>query len=78
MFRYLRLWDGSPSYSTRECERCIYIVFAQSNLSSTTYVGQVMAYETGLEPDHEYATRTGELGLLLYSIGRLPTRHVDA
>jgi hypothetical protein len=29
-----------------------------------------MAYQTGREPDHEYATRTGELGLLIYSIGR--------
>ncbi|EIN10403.1 MFS general substrate transporter [Punctularia strigosozonata HHB-11173 SS5] len=35
---------------------------------STTYVGQVMAYETGEEPDPEYATRTGELGMLFYSI----------
>lgn len=35
---------------------------------STTYVGQVMAYETGEEPDNELATRTGEFAMLLYSI----------
>jgi solute carrier family 45 protein 1/2/4 len=35
---------------------------------STTYVGQVMAYETGKEPDNELATRSGELAMLLYSI----------
>lgn len=35
---------------------------------STTYVGQVMAYETGKEPDNELATRTGEFAMLLYSI----------
>lgn len=35
---------------------------------STTYVGQVMAYETGEEPDNELATRNGEFAMLLYSI----------
>ncbi|KAG2095085.1 MFS general substrate transporter [Suillus discolor] len=35
---------------------------------STTYVGQVMAYETGEEPDNKLATRTGEFAMLLYSI----------
>ncbi|KAJ2920090.1 hypothetical protein MD484_g361, partial [Candolleomyces efflorescens] len=35
---------------------------------STTYVGQVMAYEMGREPDGEYATRMGERAMLLYSI----------
>ncbi|KAF5387983.1 hypothetical protein D9615_000522 [Tricholomella constricta] len=33
---------------------------------STTYMGQVMAYELQKEPDHEYATRTGEFAMLLY------------
>ncbi|KAF9464426.1 major facilitator superfamily domain-containing protein [Collybia nuda] len=35
---------------------------------STTYMGQVMAYEHQEEPDPEYATRTGELAMLLYSV----------
>ncbi|KAF8205098.1 hypothetical protein BJ912DRAFT_940249 [Pholiota molesta] len=35
---------------------------------STTYMGQVMAYEEGKEPDAELATRTGEFAMLLYSI----------
>ncbi|KAF8663452.1 hypothetical protein AX16_001022 [Volvariella volvacea WC 439] len=35
---------------------------------STTYVGQVMAYELGHEPDHEIAIRTGEFAMLIYSI----------
>jgi len=35
---------------------------------ATTYVGQVMAKETGREPDAEFATRMGNLALLLYSI----------
>ena len=36
---------------------------------STTYVGQVMAQETGKEPDAELATRMGNLALLWYSTG---------
>ncbi|KAL1946895.1 hypothetical protein VTO73DRAFT_14999 [Trametes versicolor] len=35
---------------------------------STTYIGQVMAYELDAEPDHDYATRTGAFAMLLYSI----------
>ncbi|KAF9226586.1 MFS general substrate transporter [Gyrodon lividus] len=35
---------------------------------STTYVGQVMAYQLGQEPDIEIATRTGEFAMLIYSI----------
>ncbi|KAI6047428.1 major facilitator superfamily domain-containing protein [Pisolithus marmoratus] len=35
---------------------------------STTYVGQVMAYQLDEEPDIEHATRIGELAMLLYSI----------
>ncbi|KLO15861.1 MFS general substrate transporter [Schizopora paradoxa] len=35
---------------------------------ATTYVGQVMAQETGKEPDAELATRMGNLALLWYSI----------
>ena len=35
----------------------------------TTYMGQVMAYELGREPDPELATRTGEFAMLMYSIG---------
>ena len=32
-------------------------------------MGQVMAYELNKEPDPEIATRTGELAMLIYSIG---------
>ena len=35
----------------------------------TTYVGQVMALELDREPDADFATRTGEFAMLLYSIG---------
>ncbi|KNZ81557.1 General alpha-glucoside permease [Termitomyces sp. J132] len=35
---------------------------------STTYMGQVMAYELNREPDADYATRVGEFAMLLYSI----------
>ena len=35
----------------------------------TTYVGQVMAYELDAEPDLDYAARTGELAMTIYSIG---------
>ena len=35
----------------------------------TSYMGQVMAYEHNKEPDPELATRTGELAMLIYSIG---------
>lgn len=35
---------------------------------STTYVGQVMAYEQQTEPDKDVATRTGEFAMLIYSI----------
>uniref|UniRef100_D8PPH9 MFS general substrate transporter n=2 Tax=Schizophyllum commune (strain H4-8 / FGSC 9210) TaxID=578458 RepID=D8PPH9_SCHCM len=35
---------------------------------ATTYMGQVMAYELGREPDPELATRTGEFAMLMYSI----------
>jgi solute carrier family 45 protein 1/2/4 len=41
------------------------------SVSSTTYMGQIMAYELGEEPDSEFATRRGELAMLLYSIGEL-------
>lgn len=35
----------------------------------TTYMGQIMAYEMGKEPDPDVATRTGEFAMLLYSLG---------
>jgi len=35
---------------------------------ATTYMGQVMAQELGEEPDADFATRTGERAMLLYSI----------
>ncbi|KAF9268105.1 MFS general substrate transporter [Marasmius fiardii PR-910] len=35
---------------------------------STTYMGQIMAYELDKEPNPDYATRTGEFAMLLYSI----------
>ena len=37
---------------------------------STTYMGQIMAYELDREPDPELATRTGELAMLIYSVGQ--------
>lgn len=35
---------------------------------STTYVGQIMAFELGKEPDHDFAIRSGEFAMLIYSI----------
>jgi len=35
---------------------------------STTYIGQIMAYEEQKDPDHDYATRIGELAMLIYSV----------
>ncbi|KAI0347164.1 MFS general substrate transporter [Trametopsis cervina] len=35
---------------------------------ATTYIGQVMAYELGHEPDNELATRTGEFAMSIYSV----------
>ncbi|THG97610.1 hypothetical protein EW026_g4422 [Hermanssonia centrifuga] len=35
---------------------------------ATTYIGQVMAYELGREPDLDLATRTGEFALTIYSL----------
>ncbi|KZV64590.1 MFS general substrate transporter [Peniophora sp. CONT] len=35
---------------------------------STTYVGQIMAYEMDAEPNAEVATRTGALAMLFYSL----------
>ncbi|VDB98727.1 unnamed protein product [Peniophora sp. CBMAI 1063] len=35
---------------------------------STTYVGQIMAYEEDREPNAEVATRTGALAMLFYSL----------
>ncbi|KAL5527409.1 hypothetical protein ACEPAG_6200 [Sanghuangporus baumii] len=35
---------------------------------ATTYVGQVLAKDTGAEPDHETATRMGDFALLWFSI----------
>jgi len=32
-------------------------------------MGQIMAYELDREPDGDLATRTGELAMLIYSIG---------
>ena len=59
---------GSHSCSTRElCRR--RIKRSQLIALRTTYMGQVMAYELGREPDPELATRTGEFAMLMYSIG---------
>lgn len=35
---------------------------------STTYMGQIMAYEQKKEPNPELATRTGEFAMLIYSV----------
>ncbi|EGO27826.1 hypothetical protein SERLADRAFT_447045 [Serpula lacrymans var. lacrymans S7.9] len=35
---------------------------------ATTYIGQIMAYQNGVEPDKDVATRRGEFALLLYSL----------
>ena len=40
-------------------------------VASTTYIGQVMAYELGREPDHDIATRTGAFAMLIYSLGTI-------
>jgi solute carrier family 45 protein 1/2/4 len=37
---------------------------------ATTYIGQVMAAQIGHEPDPEYATRRGDLALLLNSLSK--------
>ncbi|KAF9451657.1 MFS general substrate transporter [Macrolepiota fuliginosa MF-IS2] len=34
----------------------------------TTYVGQIMAHQIDQEPDHDLATRKGELAMLIYSV----------
>ncbi|KAJ3489701.1 hypothetical protein NLI96_g1934 [Meripilus lineatus] len=52
---------------------CIVQVFAFMGwfpflFYSTTYIGQVMAYESQTEPDRDTATRIGELAMLIYSI----------
>ena len=39
-----------------------------TGINRTTYIGQIMAYEQGSDPDHDIATRTGELAMLIYSI----------
>jgi solute carrier family 45 protein 1/2/4 len=35
-------------------------------------MGQIMAYELDREPDGDLATRTGELAMLIYSVGQCP------
>lgn len=44
---------------------------SEADLCRTTYVGQVMAYEQGIDPDKDLATRTGEFAMLIYSIGAI-------
>lgn len=82
MSKSLRSWDGLsfyiahfgndnwsigfPSSSTRK-SLCMLILFL--NPGRTTYMGQIMAYEMGTEPDPDVATRTGEFAMLIYSIG---------
>ena len=71
MFSSLLSWDGSLSYFTRMFLiwlMKIAVLYSYASVS-TTYMGQIMAYELDREPDPELATRTGELAMLIYSIG---------
>jgi len=52
-------------FPTMNCQQFLLL----SN--STTYVGQIMAYEHNAEPDHDVATRTGEFAMLIFSVGML-------
>jgi hypothetical protein len=68
---YLHLWVGKcPTglYSSKSALIVLPIRFPFL-FYSTTYVGQIMAYEHNKEPDKDVATRAGEFAMLIYSIG---------
>lgn len=67
-YKSSRSWDGSRSSSTRTYYDHLFIVTLFTGINRTTYIGQIMAYEQGSDPDHDIATRTGELAMLIYSI----------
>lgn len=53
------------------CVRCRVVRSCSTNVCKvirTTYIGQVMARQTGKEPDVDDATRTGNFAFLMYSI----------
>ena len=77
MFSFLRSWVGFPSFSMRELQYLYLPLFRAAEKRAvtycmsyrTTYIGQVMAQQTGEEPDTETATRMGYLALLWFSLG---------
>jgi hypothetical protein len=62
--------SGFRSYSTRTSFSPVFSDDAKITSRSTTYVGQVMAYQNGEEPDADIAVRKGEFAMLIYSIGQ--------
>lgn len=81
MFSFLRSWVGFPSFSMRELQYLHLPLFQIAKERAvtyrmsyrTTYIGQVMAQQTGEEPDTETATRMGYLALLWFSLGIIPS-----
>lgn len=66
---YVQLNEGFPFYSTRMFPSFSNMLLdCQVSNPSTTYIGQVMAEETGEDPDVDTAARTGNLAMLLFSI----------
>ena len=63
--------SGFRSYFTRTSFSPVVSDAAKITSRSTTYVGQVMAYQNGEEPDATIAVRKGEFAMLIYSIGQL-------
>ncbi|KAH9482373.1 General alpha-glucoside permease [Psilocybe cubensis] len=59
-----------PKPIRRVCfvQLCAFMGWFPFLFYSTTYMGQIMAYEQNKEPDAELATRTGELAMLIYSV----------
>ncbi|KDR83615.1 hypothetical protein GALMADRAFT_235899 [Galerina marginata CBS 339.88] len=59
-----------PKPIRRVCyvQLCAFMGWFPFLFYSTTYMGQIMAYEHKEEPDPELATRTGEFAMLIYSI----------
>ncbi|KAF4619598.1 hypothetical protein D9613_005337 [Agrocybe pediades] len=59
-----------PKPIRRVCfvQLCAFMGWFPFLFYSTTYMGQIMAYELNKEPDPELATRKGEFAMLIYSI----------
>ncbi|KAF8517822.1 MFS general substrate transporter [Gautieria morchelliformis] len=45
-----------------------FLFYALRDISRTTYIGQVMAYQDKTDPDVDVATRAGNFALLMYSL----------